>query len=241
MRKLNLLEQKFGKLTVVGFRGTRAGKSIWDVVCDCGSKGTAVGSLLLRGRKISCGCASKKFFVDLTGQKFNKLTILEYIGKNTNKNHTYSVVCDCGKKIIAEGSDVKTGKIKSCGCQKTRHAIDYYEADPEASTIYNIWNDYRIKSKYRNLSFNINPFIFRLMLKSNCYYCGAAPSNVRKTARSDKFVVVNGIDRIDNNIGYEENNIVPCCTICNQAKHTLTKDTFLNWVNRIYNFQSGVK
>ena len=32
----------------------------------------------------------------------------------------------------------------------------------------------------------------------------------------------NGIDRIDNKLGYIKGNMTPCCKICNHAKHDLT-------------------
>jgi hypothetical protein len=44
----------------------------------------------------------------------------------------------------------------------------------------------------------------------------------------------NGIDRVDNFKGYEIDNCVPCCYICNYAKRDMSKDQFLAWVKRIY-------
>jgi hypothetical protein len=41
-----------------------------------------------------------------------------------------------------------------------------------------------------------------------CYYCGEINSGE-----------VNGIDRINNDIGYTSENCVPCCEICNRMKH----------------------
>lgn len=65
----------------------------------------------------------------IIGQRFNRLVILEYLGRTGNENrHTYLCRCDCGteKKII--GKEVKAGKVKSCGClarevSKTRGEI----------------------------------------------------------------------------------------------------------------------
>jgi len=47
---------------------------------------------------------------------------------------------------------------------------------------------------------------------------------------------VNGVDRINSNIGYEINNVVSCCSKCNYAKHMMNKKEFLNWVEKIYLF-----
>jgi len=35
-------------------------------------------------------------------------------------------------------------------------------------------------------------------------------------------VIYNGIDRVNNTLGYTEENSVPCCKTCNLAKRTLT-------------------
>lgn len=51
------------------------------------------------------------------GYKFNKLTIIEYLGKLDNNNHTYyKCECECGKiiKILSQHIQVQ----KSCGCAK---------------------------------------------------------------------------------------------------------------------------
>ena len=50
-------------------------------------------------------------FQDLTGQKFNRLTALKYIG-----NSKWLCKCDCGKETIVYVSRLKTGHTKSCGC-----------------------------------------------------------------------------------------------------------------------------
>lgn len=45
-----------------------------------------------------------------------------------------------------------------------------------------------------------------LLFQARCWYCG------------DKYDKL-GIDRIDNNTGYEPNNVVSCCTMCNRIKN----------------------
>ena len=42
-----------------------------------------------------------------------------------------------------------------------------------------------------------------------------------------------GKERIDSSVGYEPNNVVSCCKICNHAKSNLTKDDFINWAIRV--------
>ena len=57
---------------------------------------------------------SKK--LDLTGQKFGRLTCLECVKSNKKGNVKWLCKCDCGNKKIVRGSHIKKGLIKSCGC-----------------------------------------------------------------------------------------------------------------------------
>lgn len=37
---------------------------------------------------------------DLTGQKFNRLTVMEYAGKTKNRISLWLCICECNKQII---------------------------------------------------------------------------------------------------------------------------------------------
>jgi hypothetical protein len=72
-------------------------------------------------------------------------------------------------------------------------------------------------------------------MKSNCNYCGIEPSNL--FWKSYYNVNYNGIDRVDNLIGYEKHNLVSCCKTCNIAKNNNSEKDFLEWVKRVNKFQ----
>jgi hypothetical protein len=61
-------------------------------------------------------------FIDLTGQKFGRLTVIEMAEKVRIKNTTkiyWKCLCDCGnEKNILLGS-LRSGRTKSCGCLKS--------------------------------------------------------------------------------------------------------------------------
>lgn len=57
---------------------------------------------------------------DLTGQKFNYLTVNTMINPGINKRTLCSCTCDCGAtNIIVQANHLKEGSIKSCGCLKS--------------------------------------------------------------------------------------------------------------------------
>lgn len=55
---------------------------------------------------------------DLTGQKFNHLTALRYVG-----DRRWMFRCDCGHEKSILGYAVKRGHTKSCGCLATNEGL----------------------------------------------------------------------------------------------------------------------
>ena len=60
------------------------------------------------------------------------------------------------------------------------------------------------------------------LIYADCYYCGKFPNKV------------NGIDRVNNSVGYTYDNCVPCCKRCNYLKNKTTQEEFAQWVIDIY-------
>lgn len=60
------------------------------------------------------------------------------------------------------------------------------------------------QAKTRGLSFDLTFDEFKTLRKNPCHYCGGALPET-----------TGGLDRIDNSIGYEHGNVLPCCKDCN--------------------------
>jgi hypothetical protein len=83
------------------------------------------------------------------------------------------------------------------------------------------FSEYRYGAHRRGLEFNITLEQFDRMVRAPCYYCG----------RDDH---VMGIDRIDNMDGYNKQNCVACCSMCNSLKGDRDLDVFLCQALAIY-------
>lgn len=59
-----------------------------------------------------------KNFIDLTGQKIHRLTFLEFVGQNSQRNSIWKVRCDCGTVFEVTASNVRYGTTRSCGCYR---------------------------------------------------------------------------------------------------------------------------
>ena len=57
--------------------------------------------------------------IDLTGQVFGKLTVLEE-AKERNKSGSVCWICqcECGNTVVVSGDNLRRNHTKSCGCQK---------------------------------------------------------------------------------------------------------------------------
>lgn len=59
-RKLDMIGQRFGRLTVIGDSGHRSsGNVCWRCICDCGNEVIVRTAALRGGITISCGCVRK--------------------------------------------------------------------------------------------------------------------------------------------------------------------------------------
>jgi hypothetical protein len=124
---IDLTGQKFEKLLVIKNSNLKSnnGDVLWECACDCGKTEVLASSRSLTlGRKKSCGCLRKEWrnnskFLDLTGQRFGMLLVLEKTEKPNNIKVDcgfYLCQCDCGKARIFSTTTLISGRLSSCGC-----------------------------------------------------------------------------------------------------------------------------
>lgn len=112
----NLIGSEFGKWKVIGMdtkkyntRGTR-----YICECECGTIKSVRATYLRTGKSTSCGCSKK---IDLSGQKFGKLTVLETLYNYNGKNRaTYKCKCECGNIVYISSNSIH--RQQSCGCSR---------------------------------------------------------------------------------------------------------------------------
>lgn len=177
---------------------------------------------------------------ELVGKEFNNWTVLEYVKtiKTTTKrniiayNKIWLCRCKCGVEKEVRQSSLISGKSKSCG----KCGFYKYKKLPNFIAIKRkLFSQYKRHAIRRNYSFDITLDRFSEIIEQNCFYCGIEPYQKMKSYKTDEGFRYNGIDRVDNNIGYEDKNIVACCGICNSMKSSLSFEDFTTVIKRIYN------
>jgi len=221
-RGLSLLGQSFYDLTVVNLCGRNEhGQLVWNCNCVCGNQRKVPGSWLRRGQAKHCGCKTHKAEAVALGSRFGNLLVTE----KATKGCYWVVQCGCGRTFSAYQSNLLKGTTKAC-----KHCGHYRK--PQGVSAFNrLRRTYRRQAKNRGLVFDLSLDTFSVLVTSSCTYCEEPPSqSVLSNAGSFTY---NGIDRVDNNIGYIESNSVPCCGVCNRMKGTLSREEFLQHVMKI--------
>lgn len=123
----DLTGQRFGRWFVNGrapdqIRPNGDKKTMWDCVCDCGTRKDVLADKLINGESTSCGCyakeiASKRFTHDLTGKRFGHLTVIRRVSK-PGQPVLWECICDCGTIVVVRAMCLKKGQTQSCGCRK---------------------------------------------------------------------------------------------------------------------------
>lgn len=152
----------------------------------------------------------KQKWIDNTGMKFGKWTVIERDGL-IGRAAAWRCVCECGLEKRIEGSSLRRGK--TTGCMSCSRQIRPFEA------IYNLLVG-GASNRGIECSLTYEEYV-SFTGDGVCHYCNSQISWVRHA------IGKNGqnynIDRMDSSFGYHKWNCVPCCTSCNKTKsNTLT-------------------
>jgi hypothetical protein len=173
------------------------------------------------------------------GQQIGNFTISSYLPNES----FYVLQCKCGN--TSKGStDHVTRKIANllsegytaCSTCSFEYQKKLKEQRIKSDTYYtykDVYREYVNKSKSRDIYFELSLEEASQMFSQNCYYCAEPPKN-KRTRVNGNTIVYQGIDRVDNSIGYTKENCVPCCKYCNSFKMERGQEDFFKHINKIY-------
>ena len=145
-----------------------------------------------------------------------------YAKRPNRQDIMYVCLCNCGRTTDVYYHDVIIGKTKSCpACNKVEGLDSLYKG-------------YQESALKRGYEFKLDKLDFGRLTKMDCHYCGAPPS--QEIGGKDTLYIYNGLDRVDNKIGYLITNVVPCCSMCNFLKGKLDDDKFIDQVAKICSY-----
>lgn len=175
--------------------------------------------------------------IDIIGKTFHNLTVINEFGHDNLKKLIYNCQCSCGNSVTVLGISLRDGSTKSCGCLRSNRAKQWVKSKtlPLGVAAFNsLYSRYRFGAKDRGYEFNLTIEHFRTLVSGDCHYCGNKPQQVILDSVKKGTYTYNGIDRVDNTKGYEFDNVVTCCKICNMAKGTMSHNEFVEWIKTVY-------
>ena len=150
---------------------------------------------------------TSKTFKDLSGERFGRLHVDSFYGKDKNYNIYYNCTCDCGNKLVVSANCLKNGDTVSCGCYhkenqaklRTKHGHTY-------DKLY--WVHHSMKQRCYNKN---NPEYHNyggrgITICDEWLNKDTGFENFYNWAMKNGYAAGLSIDRINNNEGYNPNN-----------------------------------
>ncbi|KKN65322.1 hypothetical protein LCGC14_0483050 [marine sediment metagenome] len=100
-----------------------------------------------------------------------------------------------------------------------------------------LYHNNKRSAKLRGHNWNLRKQDFKSLTQMQCYYCGIEPSQIYHNKELNGDYLYNGVDRIDNNLGYIYGNVLPCCKTCNYVKSNQSMREFQAWIDRLVEHQ----
>jgi hypothetical protein len=172
---------------------------------------------------------SKHVDSSMIGRRFGRLLVVSYFGNDSSRQSVWNCVCDCGKGLTVRRHAMLSGNTQSCGC--LNH--DSISKEPGLATLNKLFYRYKRSATKRGLQFTLVRDEFVTLVSEDCFYCGCPPSQEVRDPGFNGYAKYNGVDRLNNEVGYVTGNVVPCCGICNFAKRTMSYSEFKGWVRKI--------
>ena len=92
---------------------------------------------------------------DLTGRKFNRLTVIEYDHSDKHYNSYWLCKCECGKETIVTAGRLRSNHTKSCGCYMRERSKETcinknIKHGLSKTRLYNIWSNMKERCENNN-------------------------------------------------------------------------------------------
>lgn len=169
---------------------------------------------------------TNKTYKDITGQIFNKLTVIKFTGKtDPYGQRLWECLCRCGKKKEIIYSNIVNNISKSCGRCKKYGEIPGY-----------IFSSIIRNAKIRKLKYNLSKqFLWNLFLKQNrkCALSGIDISFTKSSLEEARKNTSASLDRINSAKGYTEDNVRWIHKDINKMKSNYSDEYFLYICQRI--------
>lgn len=172
--------------------------------------------------------------VDLTNRIVGRLTVIRKI----QEENLWLCQCSCGNQTKLHSSALTRKRYThSCGCYRSEKTAStnkvHKKYKDNLAARLAVYHEYKRNAIRRNKEWLLTPEYVISLIDKPCRYCGTVGS--MKMHKTTGECYHNGIDRLDNDKGYTEDNVVSCCKQCNIAKNVFTEKEFIEWIHKASN------
>lgn len=169
--------------------------------------------------------------LDLKGQRFNRLVVLERLESKNNNSYELRCECDCGKIKITTVNAIRSGQCGSCGCWQREQCGNKFRTHGKSQTReYKLLKDARKRSKEFKREFNLQ--LEDIIVPERCPILGIPliwSIDSKPTNNSPS------LDRVDSQKGYISGNV----RVISMRANRLKQDSTVNELEKIVTYMKA--
>jgi len=175
--------------------------------------------------------------IDRTGKKYGRWVVLREDLVRRGSWRCWWAACSCPQKTLRSMTThaLQVARRNNGGCGS---ACDRPKG---SSGLTHLFEAQKRSAKARGHAWKLSVEEFGALVREDCFYCFAPPEIQERDVRQWGAFVRNGVDRVENEIGYVVSNCVPCCPICNFGKRNKTLLAFARHHQRIRELKDGIR
>jgi hypothetical protein len=136
-------------------------------------------------------------------------------------------MCNWLKGSLDSATFIKRTQHIHSFTKNTENPQKYPECFPDAKCVS--YASYRSRAEKKELEFALSKDDYKTITNQDCYLCGKESTDTN----------TNGIDRVDNAVGYTIANCKACCKECNHMKNSYSLEDLLAKIDTIQNTWSN--
>lgn len=160
-----------------------------------------------------------------------KITSVSKWGQNIWECH-----CSCGNISHVTTTALKNGRSTSCGCNQRKRGEKSHRWNGIGCIGKWTWTRIKNNAKVRNIEFKIKIEESFKILQSQNFKCYLSGLEIYINGEKNKTA---SLDRINNDLGYIDENVAWCHKDINNMKYCTEICQFINYCNLVANFKSN--
>ena len=166
--------------------------------------------------------------IDLTGQKFGRLTVIKRVKNDKHGGSMWLCKCDCGTIKTIRGNSLRQGLTVSCGCYQKEATVKSQTTHGSSKTrLFHIWQNMKRRC------YNPNYKFYNYYGGRGITICDEWLNNFsafKQWSLQNGYTNKLTIDRINSNGNYEPSN---CRWVSRKTQQNNTRRTRLHTINGV--------